>query len=420
MTPKLSVVLPAYNRAPWLAVALDSILAPGLDCEVVVLDNGSADGTWELLQGFARRDPRVRALRWEVNNGGEAYPSLLELARGEYVTLFADDDEMLPGGLARKIEVLDQHPEIGVVYSTVRIMNKEGQDQGELAWARIAEQDLLGWDAFDTLILGNCVPMGAAMFRRALVPNGAELLRTVAFQPSGDWQFWLDLARRSSFAYLRQPTVRLRLHEGQVTVTHGVQGGGFITGNINILKYWMLEAEPPYLPGARAWEVHQLNLASALRATHGEDDGKLQAGLRDLQALRAKQDARLNGVAQGQPEAFLFEPDWAQAEWVEVLLAYLEAFAPGEPVALVLVSDPAAGRSTEQALEAVLEVVAATGRERFPDVILENPAELLGTLRNFQNLQWVPQGQGQVEGLVGAFGQRLAAARQRLAGKERP
>ena len=363
----------------------------------------------------------MRAERWERNNGGEVYPALLEMARGEYVTLFADDDEMLPGGLARKIELLDRHPEIGVVFSTVRIMNKDGQDQGELGWARIAETDLLGgWDAFGTLILSNCVPMGAAMFRRALVPAGADLLRTVAFQPSGDWQFWLDLARRSAFAYLRQPTVRLRLHEGQVTVTHGVQTGGFITGNLNILKYWMLEAEPPYIPSAQGWEVHRLNLASALKATHGDNELKIQEGLQELEALRTGQDSRLNGSAQVQAEAFLFEPDWAGSEWVEVLLAYLEAFAPGEPVALVLLTEPApAGTgNAERTQEAVLQVVAATGRERFPDVILEEPAQLLGALRAFQHLQWVPRGTGRVEGLVGAYGQRLAAARLKMAAKE--
>ena len=424
MTPKLSVVLPAYNRAPWLGVALDSILAPGLDCEVVVVDNGSSDGTWDLLQRYAREDARVRAVRWEVNNGGEVYPSLLEMARGEYVTLFADDDEMLPGGLARKMALLDAHPEIGVVFSTVRIMNQEGADRGEMAWARIAEADVKGgWDAFGTLVLSNCVPMGAAMFRRALVPEGPDLLRTVAFQPSGDWQFWLDLARRTAFAYLREPTVRLRLHDGQVTQTHGVQNGGFVTGNLSILKYWMLEAQPPYIPSARAWEVHQLNLLSALRATHGEDEGAVQEGLRILQALRTEQDRRLEGSGEasgGQPEAFLFEPDWAGSAWVEVLLAYLEAFAPGDPVALVFVTDPAAGGlSQDQAQEAILQVVAATGRERFADVMLEEPAGLLGTLRTFPHIQWVPAEAGRVEGLTGALGQRLAVARQTLAGKER-
>jgi hypothetical protein len=423
MTPRLSVVLPAYNRVQWLGTALDSVLAPGLDCELVVVDNGSSDGTWDLLQDYVRRDSRVRAVRWEENNGGEVYPCLLEMAKGEYVTLFADDDEMLPGGLARKMALLDAHPEVGMVFSPVRTMNSEGVDTGEMTWARIAEEDIIGWDAFDTLILSNCVPMPAAMFRRALMPTG-DLLRIERFHPTGDWNFWLDLSRRSQLAYLREPTVRLRIHDHQATVTHGVKAGGFITGTFNILKYWMLEADPPYVPSARAWAIHQLNMTSYLQGTHGQDEAKVQEGMRKFQTLRTDQEAlfsRRDGGEAAQPEAFLHEPDWAGSEWVEVLLSYLEAFGVEDPVALVLVMDPAHSGTIppEKAQEAILQMVASTGREHFPDVILvERPAELLDAVRAYQHLQWVPLGAGRTEGLTGALGRRLAQARRNLASAE--
>ena len=423
MAPRLSVVLPAYNRAQWLGTALDSILAPGLDLEVVVIDNGSSDGTWDLLQDYVRRDARVRAVRWEQNDGGEVYPCLLEMAQGEYVTLFADDDEMLPGGLARKMAVLDAHPEVGLVFSPVRTMDSDGVDTGEMAWARIAEEDLIGWDAFDTLILSNCVPMPAAMFRRALMPTGA-LLRVEAFHPTGDWNFWLDLSRRAKLAYLREPTVRLRIHNRQATVTHGVQAGGFITGTFNILKYWMLEADPPYVPSARAWAIHQLNMTAYLQGTHGRDEAKIREGLLHLQTLRTEQEARFSRQDGGQAhesEAFLHEPDWAGSEWVEVLLSYLEAFGLEDPVGLVFVMDPAHSGTIPpaKAQEAILQMVASTGRERFPDVVLvERPSELLETIRNYQHLQWVPLGAGRTEGLTGALGRRLAQARRNLAAPE--
>ena len=425
MAPRLSVVLPAYNRAQWLGTALDSVLAGGLDCELVVIDNGSSDGTWDLLQDYARRDARVRAVRWEVNDGGEVYPCLLEMATGDYVTLFADDDEMLPGGLARKMALLDEHPEVGMVFSTVRTMNSEGVDTGEMAWARIAEEDLIGWDAFDTLILSNCVPMPAAMFRRALMPTGA-LLRIERFHPTGDWNFWLDLSRRAKLAYLREPTVRLRIHKQQATVTHGVQAGGFITGTFNILKYWMLEAEPPYVPSARAWAIHHLNMTAYLQSTHGQDEAKIKAGQLHFQTLRTDQEAlfsRQDGGQAQEPEAFLHEPDWAGSEWVEVLLSYLEAFGLEDPVALVFVMDPAHSGTIppEKAQDAILKIVASTGRERFPDVVLvERPFELLETVRQYQHLQWVPLGAGRTEGLTGALGRRLAQARRNLAAPERP
>jgi len=100
------------------------------------------------------------------------------------------------------------------------------------------------------------------------------------------------------------------------------------------------------------------------------------------------------------------------------VLSYLEAFAPGEPVGLVLVQDPDRRIPSADALEAVLQLVAGTGRERFPDVVVvDDPAELLATLRPYPHIQWVPLGQGRVEGLEGPNGKRFAQARLRMAGK---
>jgi len=420
MTPRLSVVIPTFNRRHWLGAAMDSVLAPGLDCELIVLDNGSTDGTWALLEDRARLDPRIRPVRWERNNAGAAYPALLEMARGEYVNFFADDDEMLPGGLARKIAVLDARPGIGVVFSTVRAFEREGQDLGEAAWTRLAETDLLdGQDLFQPLMLGNFVAMPAAMFRRALAPTGA-IMANPRFIPSSDWQFWLDLARRTRFAYLREPTVRLRMHPDQVTVTHGVQGGYFSEVNLRIWAYWMLEAVPPFIPSVQQWEMMVRNMAGALMASHGNDQAKVTAGLMRLLALRTEQEALLDRTAEVLPEAFWFEPDWTGSGWVEILLSYLEAFAPGEPVALVLHLDPQRpGPSLAAAQDAVVDIALRSGREQIPDVILcEGPQDLLETFRRYPHIQFVQDRGLPGPPLEGPFGARFGLARRAMALKE--
>ncbi|NTV75369.1 MAG: glycosyltransferase, partial [Holophaga sp.] len=415
--PRVSVLIPAYNRAHWVGGAIASVLAQDVDCEILLVDNGSTDGTWDLLQHLQDAHPQVKATRWPHNNGMEVYPALLEMARGEYVNFFADDDEMLPGGLARKLAVLDAHPAIGVVFSTVRYMDDAGVDQGEAPWGRLAETDLLeGGEYFDRLIQGNFVPMPAAMYRRALAPTG-DLLRIPTFGHAKDWHFWLDLARRTAFAYLREPTVRLRLHPGQATVMHGVAGGGFVESTLTILHHWMLEADPPYIPSAAAWETHKLTMARALWAAFPGDSERCVEGLHRLQALRTALDDRLNrdeGRA-ALPEAFLFEPDWTGAEWVEVLLSYVDAFGPGEPVVLLLVQNPDAAIAPGDAQEAVLQVVAGSGRETFADVmIVDEPAALLGQLRAYPHIQWV------TAAMEGAGGRRFAEARRRLAQGVRP
>lgn len=117
----------------------------------------------------------------------------------------------------------------------------------------------------------------------------------------------------------------------------------------------------------------------------------------------------------GPGQAFLYEPVWSEAEWVEVLLSYLEAFTPGEAVALVLTLDPATGPALPVAEKAVLDIITSTGRERFPDVVLlDDPAELIATLRKFPSATWVPRGSGHTEGFRGALGARFARARKRM------
>lgn len=422
MAPKLSVAFPTFNRVHWLEGALASILEPGLDCEVIVIDNGSSDGTWAFLQDLQRRDPRVVPERWERNVGIDGYPSAVLGCTGEYLAMFADDDEMLPGGLARKIAFLDSHPEVGLVYTPVRWMDETGQDQGELAWGALADHDLPGDpDFFERLILGNLVPMGSAMFRRS-VASDAEIMRNPVYAPSGDWIFWLSLARRTRVAFLREPTARIRLHKAQATTDHGVRAGGFVDANLNIWRHWILEEDPPYVPTPRTWAAILSTYAGMLQATHGANASRVVEGLHRLKAVQIAQEYALGRAAGGgaeEPEAFLCHPDWPSSRWMELVLGYIEAFAPGDPVALILVLDPEGGPLQGEVTRAIGEMVASTGREKFPDVVLlDRPEDLLETLRPYAHVQDVPDDPSAWPDLEGPRGRRFTEAIRYLQAKE--
>jgi hypothetical protein len=276
-------------------------------------------------------------------------------------------------------------------------------------------------EPFDTLIQANYVPWPAATFRRALVPNG-DLLRNPVFGHAKDWHFWLDLSRRTRFAYLREPSVRLRLHEAQATVAQGVKEAGFLESSYNILRHWMLEADPPYIPTATAWEGLKQGMARTLWTAYPGDMPRCVEGLHRFQDLMAALSDRLERQAQtsARTEAFLYEADWNAAAWVEVLLSYLEAFQPGEPVGLVLLQDPASPLPSDTVQEAVLQVVARTGRETFPDVVLvDGPADLLETVRRYHHLTWVPPA-GDPWPMEWPTARRFQAARERLTGAGAP
>ncbi|MDR3671598.1 MAG: glycosyltransferase [Holophaga sp.] len=135
-----------------------------------------------------------------------------------------------------------------------------------------------------------------------------------------------------------------------------------------------------------------------------------------LERIRLLAGRTLRRCTPARPEAFLFHPDWSTAEWAEVLLSFILAFRPGEPVALVLPRSGAPGEPTLAQIQArELELVKGSGLQAFPDVVLvDNPEELPEVLAGYGPVTPVPAGRGVVEGLQGPNGLRLAAARTRL------
>jgi glycosyltransferase involved in cell wall biosynthesis len=124
--PRLSVIVPAHNAAPFIEQTLDSVREQTYDdWEVVVVDDGSSDGTWELLQGAG---PRVRSFRRE-RAGGPAVARNLALsnATGELVMFLDADDLLLPRYLESQLAcyertVQDNGPKIGLVTCDARIL----------------------------------------------------------------------------------------------------------------------------------------------------------------------------------------------------------------------------------------------------------------------------------------------------------
>lgn len=417
MAPRVSVLLPTWNRVAWMKQAAESILAQDVDLELVILDNGCRDNTWQVLQELAAKDPRVRPLRFEQNDGVEMYYFLAGEARGDYVVFFADDDEMLPGTLGRKVRILDENPGIGLVYSTVRQMDAEGRDLGESRMGCRFQEDLIGGAAdFETLILGDYMPMPSVLFRREFLKHRG-VLHDMSYAPATDWQFWLAVIRETDAAFIREPNVRLRIHSQQETQTFGLSQRRLLDAHLRVWRHWMLEADPVYIPTAAAWNhICQEQIQVVQASVCGEEE--VQAEMARLDDLLREQKLLLSRSLAGGGEirsaAFLYDADWKGVEWVEVLMSYLDAFAPGDPVALVLFLDPKV-LPLAQVEQMVVNVVMKAGLERFPDVILmDDPSELPATLRPFQLTQWVPEGRGNGEGLVGPFGLRLAQARRRL------
>lgn len=117
-TPTVSIVIPCYNYARFVGAAIDSALSQiGVAVEVLVVDDASSDDSAGVVSKIARRDPRVRLISNETNQGAVAtFNNGLAMATGEFLIRLDADDLLTPGSAARAAALFEQFPRVGLVY----------------------------------------------------------------------------------------------------------------------------------------------------------------------------------------------------------------------------------------------------------------------------------------------------------------
>jgi glycosyltransferase involved in cell wall biosynthesis len=130
-SPRVSIGLPVYNGANYLAETLDCILAQTFeDFELIISDNASTDGTAEICSQYAARDPRIRYVQNATNLGAaKNYNRVFELSRGAYFKWNGHDDPLAPQFLERCVEILDRDSGIVLCFSRNRAIDEHGKDR---------------------------------------------------------------------------------------------------------------------------------------------------------------------------------------------------------------------------------------------------------------------------------------------------
>jgi len=142
ISPRVTVFIPVHNRELYVRVAVNSILAQTFeDFELLIVDDGSTDGTLDVLSRYS--DPRLRV---ESNGSNLGIPRTrnrgLELARGEFIALLDSDDHAYPRRLARQVAFLDGHPEIAQVGSWCSFMDADGKMLDRIRRQPLAADDV--------------------------------------------------------------------------------------------------------------------------------------------------------------------------------------------------------------------------------------------------------------------------------------
>lgn len=207
-TPKISVLMPAYNTNPeFLRAALDSILDQSFsDFEFLILDDASSDpGVEEQIK--ARPDPRIVFERNERNLGiSPTRNRLMDMAKGEYLAVMDHDDISLPERLARQAAFLDANPEVGVL---------------SCAFLRVPRNVLVRYpldheEIERKLMFGTALSHSSAMLRKSAI-QAAGARYEEKYSPAEDYALWCRLIGKTRFANLDEALFHYRSYSSNTT-----------------------------------------------------------------------------------------------------------------------------------------------------------------------------------------------------------
>jgi glycosyltransferase involved in cell wall biosynthesis len=200
--PAVSVVIPTYNSAQYLAEAIDSVLAQTYkDFELLVVDDGSTDDTEELMRQYG---PPVHYLR-KPNGGVSTARNLgIEQSKGRYVGFLDADDTWFPEKLERQLAALADHPNFRACYSAFLRVTSELDALG--IWRGSGHGSALA----DLLTRGNVIGSVSVVCERTLFSEVGGFDPTLS--QCADWDMWVRLATRTDLLYLDEPLVTYRQH----------------------------------------------------------------------------------------------------------------------------------------------------------------------------------------------------------------
>lgn len=209
MTP-FSVVLAVHNGERHLEASVRSILTQTLrDFELIVVDDGSTDGTPEVVSALRREDARIVTVRQENHGLAASLNRGIELARGAYIARQDADDVSLPDRFERQAAFLDAHPSIAAVGSSADVIDRDGTVVGRLNALSGSQTVRRGLRTLRS------TPIHGSMMMRKGAVLGAGGYRE-AFRAGQDYDLWLRLTSAGEIDNLPDVLYQWRLDRESV------------------------------------------------------------------------------------------------------------------------------------------------------------------------------------------------------------
>lgn len=211
-SPIVSVSISVFNAERYLRPAIDSILNQSFqDFELLLLDDGSVDNSWAILQEYAAKDPRVRIRSHENRGVPKTRNELLAMAKGEFVAVMDADDIALPDRLTRQVEFLQQHPDVVCVGGSYQLIDEVGR----LLLSRFAVPEPDSEVQAQLLSGFGGMHHPCLLIRRSAMQQVGGYTETMV--TGSDIDLCLKLGELGKLVNLRDPVLQYRVHNQSLT-----------------------------------------------------------------------------------------------------------------------------------------------------------------------------------------------------------
>jgi glycosyltransferase involved in cell wall biosynthesis len=205
--PLVSIITPSYNQARFLESTIQSVLGQDYPrLEYIIVDGGSTDGSVEIIKKYENR------LAWWVSEKDQGQTDAINKgfarARGDILAWINSDDKYKPGAVAAAVGILQEKPELGLIYGNANYINEAGKVIGQFPAAQTDYRRLRQGYVH--------IPQQAAFFRAALWRQIGPL--DPSFYFAMDYDLWLRIASRSQVKFVPQTWADFRIHGGGKTI----------------------------------------------------------------------------------------------------------------------------------------------------------------------------------------------------------
>ncbi len=203
MIPKVSIIMTAYNREHFIGKAIESVLAQTYkDFDLLIWDDGSTDKTFAIACEYAKQDNRIRLAAYDHRGPVKALKEAIADTFGLYLCWVDSDDMLEPTALEETVAVLDNDPDVGVVYTDYRVIDTSDAIKGYGRRCRIPyskHRMLLDFMTFHFRLM-----------RRSVYDQVGEIDDRLGM--AEDYDLCLKLSEITNFKHLARPLYRYRYH----------------------------------------------------------------------------------------------------------------------------------------------------------------------------------------------------------------